>query len=312
MRKNLHNDFEKIADIGWRYLKREEKQIFKLYKGNLDLFRQVLGENFQKYGDKEGKLHYSEMARGKRLPNLFAWITNTIGSLYRAISHVLEGIFGSLFIDSYFRTAHLLEIATRARLGYMGIRTEMVKAVVQAPIAKLTLNERLERNRKTLTMKIRESLTMGLVRGSSYKEMADDIKVVLEGDAVKSRRVVRTEGHRVMSEGVQQSVMHAMSKGVIMVKSWLNSKDERVRDEHNHMQDKYGDNPIPADQDFENDLTGGKGPTPGNLGVAKDDVNCRCVAVYEIVGANVPRDDSSVIVKFDDWKKDRGVDDKVA
>jgi hypothetical protein len=297
----MSQEFERIANIGWKYLSRHEKEVFKLYKCNLQLFRKVLAEAFEKYA-VDGKLYYSEMAKYNRLASLLAFIVEAIKRMYKAMIALLNKAFGNLFVDSYFRAGYLLEMATRTRLGYMAVRPEVVKAAVQNPISGLTLNERLEKHRAELIMKLRETITIGLVRGSSYKEMVNGIKNDLEGDVVKARRIIRTEGHRVMSSGVHQSVLHATSKGIIMVKRWLHSKDSRVRDSHEKMGAKE---PIPATEDFVNEDTGGKGPCPGQMGKAADDVNCRCVAVYEIVAVERKQHDKFEKVSYEEWKKGR-------
>lgn len=298
----MDKEFERIASIGWKYLSRHEREVFKLYKGNLKQFRRVLAEAFEKHATG-GKLYYTEMAKYNRLTSLLSYIVEAIKLMYKALTSLLTKTFGTLFLDSYFRTGHLLEIATRTRLGYLGVRPEVIRAAVQNPFSGLTLNERLERNRAALILKLRETITIGLVRGSSYKEMVSSIKNDLEGDVVKARRIIRTEGHRVMSDGVHQSVLHAVSKGIIMTKRWLHSKDIRVRDTHEKMGAKE---PIPATEDFVNENTGGKGPCPGQMGEAADDINCRCIAVYELVAVERKQHDNFERVSFEEWKKAKG------
>ncbi len=114
--------------------------------------------------------------------------------------------------------------------------------------------------------------------------MSSRLKETLEGDVVKARRIVSTETHRVMEKSKSEAAEYASNQGVKMMKYWVSSQDEAVRSSHEDMADKYDkDNAIPVDEDFVNDETGGKGPAPGQLGVAEDDIHCRCIAVYIVV-----------------------------
>jgi hypothetical protein len=101
---------------------------------------------------------------------------------------------------------------------------------------------------------------------------------VFEGDLNKTTTIIRTESHRVHEAGKRTAVERATNQGVKMEKVWVSSKDERVRSSHAHMDGQVVD----ATADFVNTQTGGRGPAPGEMGVAEDDINCRCVAIYRV------------------------------
>ena len=73
-------------------------------------------------------------------------------------------------------------------------------------------------------------------------------------------------------EGVVQSGLSEKLK-----KFWINEVD--ARDTHQQAGKKYNEeNGILIDEEFE--VGGGKGLTPGNIGLAEEDINCRCTLGY--------------------------------
>ena len=61
--------------------------------------------------------------------------------------------------------------------------------------------------------------------------------------------------------------------GVVRGKQWLATLDNRVRESH---ADAHGDI-VGLDEDFE--VGEGSGPAPGQMGVAGEDINCRCTVM---------------------------------
>jgi HK97 family phage portal protein len=62
--------------------------------------------------------------------------------------------------------------------------------------------------------------------------------------------------------------------GVVSHKTWLAALDHRTRGTHIQAHKDYQAEPIPMKQDFV--VGNGSGPGPGMLGVAEEDINCRC------------------------------------
>jgi hypothetical protein len=62
---------------------------------------------------------------------------------------------------------------------------------------------------------------------------------------------------------------------VVEKKSWLSALlPGRTRDSHVEAHVRYQATPIPIDEDFE--VGSGRGPCPGMMGVAEEDINCLC------------------------------------
>ncbi|MFC7442990.1 phage minor head protein [Laceyella putida] len=182
----------------------------------------------------------------------------------------------------------------------------MIKQAVLAPIDKLTLIDRLQRNRKRIIAEIKHQLAQeGLILGDSYEEMAQRMKKVLEQDANKSRTIARTEGHRVRNKGKVESTKKAAELGLNMVKVWDATLDKRTRPAHRRLDGTI----VGVDEDFVSQF-GGRGPAPGLMKTARDDINCPCIFRLQLVGEPQERlirgEGVEEYLTYGEWEKKRG------
>ncbi len=276
---SLREDFLKIDRATGRLLTATEKRIAREYAGLLKELRGAIGDQFAKHA-KEGKLTFEQMAKYNRMEKLEKILAKAVQSRTVAIAGHVRGGLKDVLAKSFIAAKKTIEV--RASIAIKGIlKPETIQAALQNPISGLTLNRRLQSRRADIVLRIQETITQGLVRGETYADMAARLKEELEDDYVKAARIVRTEGHRVQEQGKIESLDYASKQGVKMVKRWLSSQDERVRDSHAHMDGVTVD----YEEDFFNPETGGTGPGPGLMGTAEDDINCRCIFVVEVVKA---------------------------
>lgn len=92
-------------------------------------------------------------------------------------------------------------------------------------------------------------------------------------------RIARTEAGTMLNVGSFEGVKELVAHGSNIVKSWLSAHDELVRDSHAEMDDATSDEPIPANQLFENGLMFPNDPS----GPAEEVINCRCSLVEEVI-----------------------------
>lgn len=116
---------------------------------------------------------------------------------------------------------------------------------------------------------VRGALQRGLEAGDSVPNLAKRIR---ETDSAfgkaRSELIARTETATVTNGSQRDSLAdYAATEGVTVEKSWLSSRDSRVRDEHQHLDDGKW---IPVDQPFAN---GDQYP---------QDPNERCTTIYRI------------------------------
>lgn len=241
-----------------------------------------------------------------RLQALEAFIRKNLSEVYRKNARVLTESLEELYRESYYLTAWMIESEVEAILSWGVLNPDVIRAAVMAPIDKLTLNDRLERNRAKVITQIRHEITQGMIKGEAYEKMARRIKKTLEGDARKSRTVARTEAHRVQHLGKLDSAKKATDMGVEMVKVWDGTLDKRTRPAHRLLDGTT----IQMDALFQS-AAGGRGPAPGLMRSARDDINCRCRLRTQIKGfePNVRRVRGEGVVSYRtyrEWARERG------
>jgi len=298
----MRDKLEGIDRIVDRMANQTEKELQRRYGASLRNLRRILRELYDQYA-RDGILSMDEMGRYNRVDKAHKKFEKELRELVNAKNREIRQTLRDTFRESYYRSAWAVEAETLAKLGYSSVKREVVQEAIQNPISGLKLNDRLERHRSDIIGRIQETTTQGLVRGESYNDMSGRLRGELEGDLDKAYRIVRTECHRVQEAGKHKSLQHAFDKGVSMKKRWVSSRDERVRDTHVHMDGQT----VRFDEDFENPNTGGRGPTPGQLGVAEDDINCRCIYVVEEVRAPADRREHPELadMSYEDWRGER-------
>lgn len=281
-----------------------EREVARDYARLLTEIRSMLANEFEKF-EQGGKLTLDEMLKHDRLTKFMQEVNRTLRVNYRDVGRKMDAILADAYLDGYYLTAWAIEAESRTKLGYSAMRPETLSAMIANPVAGLTLNERLERNRGNIIYAIQQQVTQGLQKNESYGTMAKRLKNELEGDAVKAMRIVRTEGHRVQESAKHDAAEHANDNGVVMMKEWNTLEDSRVRKGKKTKADhkKLNNKRIPTDEDFDDGL--GKGPQPGELGEAGSDINCRCFLTYSIEKIEKPQYKELEAITFDKWKKER-------
>jgi len=275
---DINKDFRQLEKQIDRMLNGKEKVIGKHYANLLKEIRHKLSDWDVKHG-----LGYGELNKYGRLEKLEKQVADIVRKGTTPVSREIRSGVREGLTTAYQKTTDAIGEATGRKIRGV-LKPETMKAIEQSPHSGLKLNERLQARRAETELKIRETLKSGIYRGESYKDIAGKLKDELDITAGKSMRIARTETHRAMETGKYESLQHAQNQGVQQMKWWLNSGDERVRDSHEHMGQKYSkDNMIPLDEDFVNDLTGGRGPHPGALNTPEDDIHERCLMMVEII-----------------------------
>lgn len=267
----------------------------------------ILGKHYEKY-EKDGELTLQEMLKHDRLRKMLLEINFLLKTHYKDISQHMEKILGGAYLEGYYLTAHAVEAFTKTKLGYIAVRPETLTAMLNNPVAGLTLNERLERQRANIIYSIQQQVTQGFQNNESYATMARRLKGELENDAVKAMRIVRTEGHRTQESAKHDAMDHANNNGVITLKEWGTLEDERVRrkpkDKADHK--KLNGVKLPMDGIFNDGLS--KGLAPGQLLGPKSgssNINCRCLLFYEVKEIQKPQHPELENMKFEQWKAER-------
>lgn len=121
---------------------------------------------------------------------------------------------------------------------------------------------------ETTWRQLAASLAEGVEIGEGIPQLADRIEATMAARIGMSREVIaRTE---VTTAANQGTLLSWKASGVVQGKTWLAALDSRTRPTH---VEAHGQT-VPIDWDFT--VGQGSGPAPGQIGLADEDVKCRC------------------------------------
>lgn len=301
----MQDELKKLNKRLERLSARKENEVARVYAAVLRELRRQLSDIYAKH-EVDGKLTWEVMTKHNRLTKFEDEVRKKLMAMNNEIKLLTYNHLKDVYQESYYNTAYLIEKESQAKLAYSAVKPEVIEKSIQNNFTGLTLNERLNKNRNDLIIKMREEITRGLHEGKTYKQMTDAIKGSLENDVKKARTIVRTESHRMRESSSYEAARHANAQGVKMVKVWNTVQDERVRDgtksnaDHDSMEGKK----IDVDEEFVLP-SGARGESPGNTGVSSEDINCRCFTTYEVVAIEKPQHDELENISYSEWRKTR-------
>lgn len=272
----LEKDFLDMHEKVEKLIAQAENDLIKNYKATLVSLRHVIAKMYEKY-EKSGKLTYQEMAKYNRIKVLNKELIAATSDLYNTNEKLITTILKDTYTLAFINTGKIVEKATKKRLKGI-IKYEVLQRALTNDISGLKWTERMGLHRNYAVAKIRQTVTQGLHHGETYKQMSARLNEALSGDVVNPMRIVRTEGHRVLSEAKKDNLDEAQKAGVKMMKVWITSRDERVRSSHVAMDGVM----VPYDEDFVMP-DGARGFAPGMIGAPQHDINCRCIWRIEIL-----------------------------
>lgn len=289
-----------------KLLEQREKEIDRIYLDQLKAIREQIAEMYERYAKGE-TLTYADMMKYNRLEKQLELIREELQKIYKEVGQVIFKSIEEQFLENYFRTAYLLEYEAQQKMGYGRSIPDVVEEVIQNPIAGLTLNEILEKNRQAITWRIRQEVTQGLIAGESYQKMAQRIREVLGSDRNKALTVVWTEAGRAQILGRLKAIEKA-EEYFKVERVWNATLDRRTRPTHRALDGQK------ADEEGYFHFRGLRAKGPHLWGVARMDIRCRCTVRVQILGEE-PRvrrarkdDGPSEIIpwtSYEDWYKNR-------
>lgn len=267
---------------------RSEINIRRIYKQILRETDAIIAAEYRKFA-VDDRLDYGALQRANQYARFLEEVAEGLSTATRKVSRELLAVVQDVYTLNYDGVVSAVHTLTREELrealqSVRNARPEVIRAAVQNPVSGLTLSDTLERNRANIIYDIKRQINAGLSNGDRYSTMARRIQKSLDEDYRKALRIARTETHRVRESGLNdvandiQEAIDEGDSGIVMVKTWINMDDSRVRTDHIEMQGQIRK----TDDDF--DLPDGStAMSPGNSGVAKQDINCRCYASYDLL-----------------------------
>lgn len=125
---------------------------------------------------------------------------------------------------------------------------------------------------------VRSAIANGLDAGLGTEEIARAIRSVTSSTPYRAATVARTETHAAATYGAIEEARQTSDEiGIVLVKQWLPTSDERTRPEHAAMEAAEA---IPLNQMFE--VGGELLDRPGDpSGSPENVINCRCAIITE-------------------------------
>lgn len=281
-------------------VKGSEREIAKLYANTLNDIRKELSKLYEKY-EVGGKLTYTEMARYDRLKKFTDYLTELLTVQYKDLKKVIYDVLGESYEEGYYLTAWAVETDTLSKLAYATVAADTILSAIDNPLT--NLSERIHKNMVNSIFEIRQEVTQGLVQGDTYGKMAKRLKEKLELQTYQAVRVVRTEAHRVQELSKWESSSYANAHGIVTMKTWNSSEDERVRHKSGANHRELNGKTIPENEEFVQGR--GRGMGPGMMGTAAHDINCRCFLTRSVEAVNKPDAKELEGMTFDKWKAER-------
>lgn len=128
----------------------------------------------------------------------------------------------------------------------------------------------LAEDNSVLQTQIRAEISRGISQGYSYSKIASLLAGRMNVAYNKTKRIIRTEAHRITQEATLDAQYKAKEAGADVVKQWDASLDRRTRTQHAVLDGQI----VEVDQPFK--YGSHKAMHPGGFGVPSLDINCRC------------------------------------
>ena len=288
------------------------KELKNLYRQLMKEIGERVAESYARYADPEtGAIDYAVLHRDGMDARLLEEIMRSAGIASLEECRIIEQLAKESYAKCYDGMVSAVQRAAtddalQERLQTIrAVAPEVIAEAVHNPVNGLTLADRLEKKRGEIIYGIKQSVGVGLSQGDRYDTMTRRIAETLAGaDGAggyygKAVRIARTEAHRVREAGNSDAAAALQEKAALagyqMLKRWNTMKDERVRPNRRYKTKKGWKSgkpgfynhaamdgvEIPLNEDFKLP-SGASGPAPGKMGVAGEDINCRCFLTYRL------------------------------
>lgn len=250
-------------------LRHEEENKRKLtvnYKEALNEIKKKLSDIMESDAPQENKI--SRTKWGRMLEAQLSTILKNLGE--KNVSDMTK------YLDTVYREAYLGCIYGMHQDGVgliIQIDEDKVERSLNRETDRLKFSKRLYENTDKLKQDVKGEIARGFSTGRDYIAIARQISLRAGVSLGRACTISRTEGHRITEESRLDCMKEAVSKGAETVKQWDSTLDEKTRGTHRELDGQVRE----INEPFEIPSTGQKAMYPGGFGIAKEDINCRCV-----------------------------------
>jgi len=304
--------WQKFMDMLYKEMTRREKDALRLIRREYEKVTTALvkdmGAIFAKATD--GKLSYTDIVSYRKMQRLQQQAIAQANRLGKFNREKIDKLNQDSYEYSYSWMTFGIDKAVDEALEKVSPRTpELLEITGQNKMEKIRLTKAQEVSRAKITLGIQQAIRDGMVQGKNFQQMAHEIQKVFTMDYNRALTIAETEVHRNRERGTFDAATNADTQGIQMEKVWVNMRDERVRQtsKANHVVLQGQRRELNSPFDLGNDV---QAMMPGGSNTPYNDIRCRCIARYEVVGIKqipVAEGEASVKRQFKDWQERKQV-----
>ena len=151
------------------------------------------------------------------------------------------------------------------------------------PIAERSIGALVRQIDETTRKNIKKIVKQGIDEGKSNREIALDLESEAAFRPSRARLIAQTEATSSINRATNQAYVRVQEEeGIKILKQWIASGDDNVRELHKVLGNDATKGIIPADSDFS--ISGYVGPAPAAFSNAPEmNINCRCTIAPIII-----------------------------
>lgn len=261
-------------------LKSYNKRLINEYKKSL---KRINNDISKLYASMEGKPTLDKARRYDRLNKMYNKIANELKQLGINEYKIDQNALKDTMKNSYYRSMYSFESSFNTGISFDILSAETINASLLNPLTKVKWPNSIKTNINNLNLRLQSEINQSIIRGLSYRDTAKAVENIIvktkgadvTGAVNKALRIVRTETHRIYNAGADLGFNHAQEAGnklgiKPLRKLWLATFDDRTRTNHRDADGQL------SNKQGEFELFGVTFDSPGNSGLAEEDINCRC------------------------------------
>lgn len=276
------------------------KKIEKIYEQLIKELNGTVGNLYAKYADEDGRIYRHNLYDKRRYARFLEEIVDNVDNMSADLRKEILSLIDEVYEDVFRGTVKAVKSASDMAeiydlLGDTLVRPEILKQTIDNSISKLTLPYVLNKHRAEIIYEIQQVLTLGLMNGDRYDQMAKKIADRVGVSQSKANNIVRTEFHRNIEAGQNDVAVEIDSaldgSGLVYVRIYRTMGDEKVRPQRgigkrpnpkgaNHVKMEGQVRKVGEPFTFPDGI---KTMVIGSSGYAKHDCNCRCFAEYDLM-----------------------------
>lgn len=241
-----------------------EKEVLKKLEDNYIKALAEIKKNIrelQAMPDTQSKAYRIEFQKQLE-KQISAYLEVLKGNNFKTINEYLQKCYEEGFIGSVYNLQGFGEGVT------IPIDQDELIPTIELTGDDLKLSQKLSKNTEALKKNVISELQRGFSTNMAYADIARNISNWGTADLNRSKRIARTEGHRVQCKADLNCAYRARQMGCDTVKQWNATLDGKTRDSHAAIDKEWKE----LEEPFSNGLM-----YPGDpKGKAAEVINCRC------------------------------------